>query len=128
MHAPSPHETVPPPALHQPLPVDDLSPQAPINAMPSETRPLLTSMVWEWDAAEKAAAATPLDTSGWALRGDHVDTIRHQMRSQLRESGARVIDLIKLFDVDAHGSHTQATPSRHTRPSFPTASGAPCTH
>ena len=62
---------------------------------------LLTSMVWTYGESESSAPLKAIDTKGWVIRGQNADSVRHQLQELLDASGGHVIDLIKLFDIDA---------------------------
>jgi len=52
-------------------------------------------------ASETAAqVAVAIDTSKWVIRGRDVPTVREELQQLLRNSGAHVIDVVKLFDRD----------------------------
>jgi len=69
------------------------------------TKKLLFGCIWSWGAEKKEMAAQrpSLDTSGWHIRGRDAETVREELRKYLTESGAHVIDLVKLFDEDVGG-------------------------
>ena len=78
---------------------------------------LVTSLVWSpqgdggagmgggakraSEAAAQPQAAVAIDTTKWVIRGRDVPTVRSELQDLLRESGAHVIDVVKLFDRDA---------------------------
>ena len=48
--------------------------------------------------------SSQIDTTGWVIKGSGVATVRAELQRLLSSSGARVTDLIRLFDSDCNPS------------------------
>ena len=67
----------------------------------SETKKMLTALVWAVDKESKASAEHAVDGKSWKIRGDTAVAVTQSLQALLRQSGGHVADLIKLFDEDA---------------------------
>ena len=65
------------------------------------TKGLVVDLVWAFDREAKEEYREALNTSGWVVRGETPAEVRANLRQLMRESGAYVADLLKIFDVDA---------------------------
>lgn len=74
---------------------------------------LITSLVWssspeaEGDDEGRCAKAT-MDTSKWALTAKDAPSLRAELQQRLRESGAYVADVLRLFDKVPDDAHMHA--------------------
>ena len=69
-----------------------------------DVQQMVTSLVWTYDAEkrhERSEARRELETAHWSVSGNSVESVREQMRRLLVDSGAAVMDVVKLFDRDA---------------------------
>lgn len=71
----------------------------------TEVKQLCTSLMFAFkeETTSTASCAPRLDTSGWTIKGRDVQTIRRELQSLLRDSGAHVGEVMALFDQDQHG-------------------------
>lgn len=72
-----------------------------------ETKKLLFGCIWSWGLGEdkkEIKQKQTVDTSKWHIRGRDADTVREELRTLLRDSGAHVTDLCRLFDDDQGGA------------------------
>ena len=74
------------------------------SSMPTDgpTRAMLTALAMS-SSAEHNAAKRALDTKGWEIKGRDTPAVQAELQALLRNSGARVVDLVQLFDDDAGG-------------------------
>ena len=67
---------------------------------------MLSTMIMTGAAVEsegtRQQCATGLDCSKWVFRAKTPATFREELQRLLRESGAHIVDIIKLFDVRSH--------------------------
>lgn len=66
-----------------------------------EATQLMLSLIHTYDHEAKDEAARALDTSGWVIKGTDFQTVRNELQNMLAKQDAHVVDLIKIFDVDA---------------------------
>lgn len=77
--------------------IDNLRGKVPIT---SETRNMLTSMIWAYNSGTKEDAVRVMDTSNWVLHGEDAASIRAELQNQLKESGSYVSELMRVFELD----------------------------
>lgn len=63
----------------------------------AETKDMLSSLIWSLDRDE---AEKRIDTSGWVVNGDTVESARNDLQALLRNSGHPIADLVRIFDQD----------------------------
>ena len=69
-----------------------------------KTKLMLTSMTTSVDSTLKEERAA-LNTSSWRIHGRDAQSVQSELQQLLRQSGANVIDLLKLFDQDQTNEH-----------------------
>ena len=69
------------------------------------TKSMLVALAQQAEASRELTATgispSVMDTSSWVVRGRDADTVQAELQALLRESGAYVSDLIRVFDEDA---------------------------
>lgn len=90
----------------------------------ASTKRMLCSLVWSHESARANERERVLDTSGWRIRGHDPILVRQELQDLLKQSGAPVADLIKIFDQ----VRTRRMPHDCARSSSPVAHSIRCTH
>ena len=62
---------------------------------------MLTSLMWNVEAASVGESVCALDTSDWVVEGDSAPEVSAALRQLLLASGAPISEIIGLFDEDA---------------------------
>jgi len=74
------------------------------------SKSLLLSLVYAFDGGGLEVGLVCgqkcVDTSGWVIRGADAASIRKELQQLLSASGAHVVDLVKVFDIDATNALT----------------------
>lgn len=76
------------------------------------TKQMLSALMWTYNKPKDEVAATKeIDTSGWVINGRDSTSVRAELQQLMKDSGAHVADLIRLFG----GSHASIDEDEFTQ-------------